>query len=102
MNPSSYVLREMEKTNIWPSAVGFRLLNDCAAGKEHRTLTMAVASHLAKCDNFCSTPRPSYFYISCVSARDCKTVPVDVYEGLCLCVHVCLSVQYVCVCYSHD
>lgn len=32
--PSSYVLREMEKTNIWPSAVGCRPLNDCAAGRQ--------------------------------------------------------------------
>ncbi len=69
VNPSSYVLREMEKTNIWPSAVGYRPLNDCAAGKEHRTLAIAAVSHLAKCDNFCLTPSPSLFlYTLCVCA----------------------------------
>lgn len=67
MNPASYVLRETEKTNIWPSAVGYRPFNDCAAGKEDRILAMAEVSHLGKCDNFCLTPRPSLFlYILCV------------------------------------
>lgn len=34
MNPSSDVPREMEKTNIWPFAVGYRPLNDFRCGKE--------------------------------------------------------------------
>ena len=52
MNPSSYVLREMEKTNIWPSAVWYRNLNDCAAGNKYHTLAIAEVSHLAKRDDF--------------------------------------------------
>lgn len=62
MNPSSYVLREMEKTNIWPSAVRYRHLNDCAAGKKHHTLAIAEVSHLAKRDDFLfDTPLLSIF-----------------------------------------
>lgn len=35
VNPSSYVPSEMEKTNICPSAAGYRPLNGRAAGREH-------------------------------------------------------------------
>lgn len=61
VNPSSYVLGEMEKTNIWPSAVGYQLLNDCASGKKHHTLAIAEVSHLAKCGNFCLITHLSLF-----------------------------------------
>lgn len=33
--PSRYVLKEMEKANIWLSTVGSCWLNDCASGKKH-------------------------------------------------------------------
>lgn len=96
MNPSSYVLREMKKTNIWPATVGYRPLNDCAAGKKHRTLAFAKVSHLAKCDNFCLTPSPSLFlYILCVSAHVCESVSEDVI--FLVCVH---KSAFLCVCAS--
>lgn len=49
VNPSSYVQGEIEKTNIWPSTVGYQPLNDCAAGRKHHTLATAEESHLATC-----------------------------------------------------
>lgn len=42
--PSSYVLCEMKKTNIWPAAAGHRPLNGCAAGKPRRTLAISAPS----------------------------------------------------------
>lgn len=90
-----YVLWEMKKTNIWPAAVGYRPLNGCAAGKEHRTLAISAVSHPAKCDDLCLTPHPSLFYISCAWLRDRVRVGF-------LLVRACLSCSTracVCVCF---
>lgn len=93
--PSSYVLREMEKTNIWPSAVGCRPLNDCAAGRQNRTLAIAAVSHQAKCDNLRVTPRLRLFlYILCIDARD---------RASRTCTRMCVSLPFcmrVCVLFS--
>lgn len=83
--PSSYVLREMEKTNIWPSAVERRPLNECAAGRQNRTLAIAAVSHQAKCDNLCVTPHLCLFlYILCIDGGSRETACV------CFCLSVCM------------
>lgn len=89
-----YVLWEMKKTNIWPAAVGYRPLNGCAAGKEHRTLAISAVSHPAKCDDLCLTPHPSLFlYFLRMIARPracgfsaCACMSVMQRASVCVCV----------------
>lgn len=77
VNPSSYVLREMEKTNIWPSAAGYGSLNGCAAGRKRCTLAIAEVPQPAKCDNL---------YKFCVSANDWLCVRASASLHVCVCV----------------
>lgn len=88
MNPSGHVLQGMKKTNIWPSAVGSRPLNGCAAGKEHRTLAVSATSHPAKCDNLCLGPQTCIFrhpaHVAGLWKCVCVILLIEVL-GLCCC-----------------
>lgn len=95
VNPSSNILGEIEKTNIWLSAVGYQPLNDCAAGRKHHTLAIAEASHqvTCKCGDFCLITHLSLFlYIlwvcvwaqGCAHRRACAFLPACVLFFLCM------------------
>lgn len=55
----------MQKTNIWTSAVGYRPLNESAAGKVRHTLAIAAAKY----DNFCFDTPPLFIFIYHVCLR---------------------------------
>lgn len=86
-DPSSYVLWEMNKTNICPSAVGHRPLNGCTAGRERCTPATSATSHPAKCSHLSLTARPSLPFIHPVRLRRTARRPARV----CVCVRACAA-----------